>query len=55
MQWHTQDSNITSNLKVEVIITLFALRVKNSVTWKCHVDDYNNFMYDMILVRYLLT
>ena len=42
MQWHTQAGNITTNLKIEVDITLPVLRTTNVVTWKCHMDDSAN-------------
>ena len=51
MQWNTQAGNITTNLKVKVYFTFTALRVKNIVTWKCHVDDSAKGIYDMILCR----
>ena len=55
IQWHTQAGNITANLKVNVDFTLPALSTKNVVTWKFHVDESTKDMYDMILVRDLLT
>ena len=55
MQWQTQAGNITTNFKVKVDFTLPTLSATNFVTWKCHVDEYAKGIYDMILVRYLLT
>ena len=49
MQSHTQAGNITTNHKVQVDFNLPALRTMNAVTWKCHVDNYANGRYDMIL------
>ena len=55
MQWHTQASNITTNIKVEVDFILPGLSKKIFVMWKCHLDEYSNGRYDMILGRYLST
>ena len=55
MQWHTQDGNITTNLKVKVDFTLPALSAMNVVTWNFHVYDSAKGRYDMILGRYILT
>ena len=55
MQWTTQASNITTNLKVKIYLTLPELSSKKIVTWNCPVDDSAEGRYDMILGRYLLT
>ena len=55
MQWHTQDGNITTDLKVNIDFTLTALSATHVVTWKCHVDDSDKGRYDIILGQYLLT
>ena len=55
MKWHTQDGNITTNIKVKIYLTLPALRTTNVVTWKCHVDESSKVRYDMILGQDLLT
>ena len=55
MQCNTQARNIKTNLKVKVDFTLPALRVKNVVTWYCHMDDSSKGRYNMILERDLLT
>ena len=55
MQWKTQATTITTNLKVNVDFTLPALSATNVATWKSHVDDSDRGRYDMILGRYLLT
>ena len=55
MQWHTQEENITTNLKVKVYFTLPALSTTDVVTWNFHVDDSDKGRYDMILGRYLST
>ena len=39
MQWHTQDGNITTNLKGKVDFKLLALSVTNVMTCIRHVDD----------------
>ena len=54
MQWHTQDLNITTNLKVKVVFSLPALSTTNVVMWKCHMDDSAQGRYDMILGRDIL-
>ena len=55
MQWHTQDRNITTDIKVKIDFTLTALSAKTFVTWKCHLDDYSKGRYDIILGQYVLT
>ena len=55
MQWQIQAGNITTNFKIKVYFTLPALSVMNVVAWKCHVDDSERGMYDIILGRDLLT
>ena len=55
MQWHTQDVNITTNLKVNIYFTLPTLSATNFVLWKCHVDVSAKGRYDMILVQDILT
>ena len=47
-QWHTQAENITTNHKVNVDFTLPALSTTNSVTWKCHANEYAKGRYDMM-------
>ena len=49
MQWNMQAGNITTNIKVKVYFTLPSLSVKNSVTWKCHMDNSAKGRYHMIL------
>ena len=39
MQWHTQEGNITTNMKVKIYLTLPELIPMKIVTWKCHGDD----------------
>ena len=55
MQWYTQAGNVTTNLKVKVDFTLPALSATNVVTWKCHVDEFAESRYNIILGQYLLT
>ena len=55
MQWHTKARNITTNIKFKADLTLPALSATNVEMWRCHVDAYAKFIYDMILCRYLLT
>ena len=54
MQWYTQASNISTNLKVKVNFTLPELSATNLVTWKYNVDDSAKGRYNMILGKYLL-
>ena len=49
MQGHMQAVNITAHLKFEVKSTSAELSATNSVTCKCHVDDFAKGRYDMIL------
>ena len=55
IQCHTQARNITNNLKFKVDFTLLALRAKNVVPGKFHVDDSSKGRYNIILGQYLLT
>ena len=55
MQWNTQAGNITTNLKVKIYFTLPALCATNVVMWNCHVNDYAEVRWDIILGQYLLT
>ena len=55
MQWHTQDGNITPNLKGKLDFTLRALITTNAMTLKCHVDDFAKGRYDIILGRDIFT
>ena len=55
MQWHIQDGNVSTNLKVKVYFSLPALSATNIVTWKCHVDESTKGRYNMILGRDILT
>ena len=55
MQWHIQASNIPTNLKVKMYLTLLALSATNVLAWKCHVYDSANGRYDMILELDVLT
>ena len=55
MQWHTQDGNINTNLKVKVDLPLPPLSATNVMTWKFHVDEFAKGRYDMILGQYVLT
>ena len=55
MQWHTQDWNITTNLKVKIYFTLPALSTTDVLTWNFHVDDSAKGRYDTILGRDLST
>ena len=55
MQWHTQEGNITTNLKVKIYLNLPKLRATKIVTWNCHVDESAKGRYDMILGIYILT
>ena len=55
MQWNTQDSNITTNLKVEVDFTLPELSATNGMTSKCHVDESTKGRNDMIVGRDLFS
>ena len=54
-QWHTQASSITTILKVRICFTLPEISAMKIITWNCHVDDSAMGIYNVILVRYLLT
>ena len=55
VQWHSQDGNITTNIKVKLDFTLPALIATNSVMWNFHLYDSAKVRYDMILGRYKIT
>ena len=46
MQWHTQASSITNNLKVKIDFILPELSATKNVTRNCHVYEYANVRYD---------
>ena len=54
-QWQIQVRNFTTNHKVKVNLCLPELSVTNILTWECHVDNFTDFRFSMILGRYLLT
>ena len=54
-QWHTQAGNITTNLKVNIYMTLPGINATKNVTLNFHVDDSAKVIYNMILGRYILT
>ena len=55
MQWHTQEGNITTNLRVTTDFTLPEISAKQIVTWNFHDDESAKGRYVMILGINLLT
>ena len=55
MQWHTQEVNVTANMKVKLNFTLTELRATKHLMWNCHVYDSAKVSYYMILGRDILT
>ena len=53
MQFHTQASNITTNPRVKIYLTLLELSATKHLTWNCHVNEHTKVIYYMILVRYI--
>ena len=53
--WETQAGKFTTSKKVNVDFCQPEFISKNTVTWKCHVDESTNGRYDMILGRYIRT
>ena len=51
IQWHTYTGNITNNHKVKLYFTLPALSVTNFMTWKFHVGESTESIYDINLGR----
>ena len=49
MQWHTQASIITTNLKVKIDFTLPEIIVIKILTWGFNVDGSAKDIYDMFL------
>ena len=52
--WGTQARKFTTSKKVNVDFCLPEFIAMEIVTWKWHVDEYNNGKYDMLLGRDLL-
>ena len=55
MQWNMQAVNITTNMKFKIYFTLPECNTTKTITWNCHVDNFTEGSYDMILGIYLLT
>ena len=55
MQQHTQASNITTNLKVKIYLTLPEISATNIVTWNCYMNGSAKGKYNMILDRDIKT
>ena len=53
--WETQARKLTTSKKVNVDFCLLGFSLMKILTWKCHVDEYTNVRYDMILGGELLT
>ena len=53
--WETQSRKYTTSNNVNVDFCLIEFSATKNLTWKFHVDDSTTGIYDMILVRYLLT
>ena len=52
-KWHTQEGNITTNIKVKIYFTSPELSAKKTAMWNCHVDYSSKGRYGIILVIYL--
>ena len=52
---HTQEINITTNIKVKIYFTFPKLIATKIVTWNCHVGDSAKVRYNVIFGRYILT
>ena len=55
MQRQTKAGKITTNLKVIIYFNLPELSATKIVMWNCHVNDFADGRYDMILDGNLLT
>ena len=53
--WETQGGNFKTSKKVAIDFCLLEFSETNIVTWRCHVDEYANDIYDMTLDRDLIT
>ena len=53
--WETQAGKFTTSKKVNIDFFLPEFSATKIVTWKCHIDDSTNVIYDTILGRDLLT
>ena len=52
--WETQAGKFTTSNKVNVYFCLLEFSATKIVTWKCQMDESNNFRYDIILGRDLI-
>ena len=53
-KWKNQDEYLTTTKEVNVYFCLPEFSATKIVTWKCHVNDYIESRYDMILGRDIL-
>ena len=55
IQRQTQAGNITTNLKVDLNITLPVFSATEIMTWECYVDESAKGIHNTIFGRYLWT
>ena len=54
IQWHMQEGNINTNLKVKTNFILPEFSATEIMIWDFNVDDPSKGRYDMILSRNIL-
>ena len=53
--WETQAGKFTTSKKVNIYFLLQEFSTTNIVAWKCHVEESNNSIYEIILCKDPLT
>ena len=52
--WEAQAGNFTTSKKVNIDFFVLEFSAKNIAMWKCHIGEYTNEGYDIILGRHII-